>query len=170
MKIAEFNELFEKITLLIRGIEKDENYREEAIEQLNIMGEELLKAETSMDKFRKRVRNIRAELREVLAQTGAGEPKGNERTKALEKTLSIYRRKWYKLQNELKQLQNEHKSIASQIRYLRAGIMPDSMRPNLEAMAAEPNPRQVKGPKSFGFYKEQLEKQEQMRNKKTLGL
>lgn len=145
MKIAEFNKLFEKIRLLIYGSDHDE-----AIIQLNIMGEELIKAETSMDKFRDRVRNKRAELKEVLAQTGSRS--GDEMTGALEKTLHVYDKKWKELQREFKQLRNEYEVIDSQISYLKDGTFPDSMRPNLESMTSEPKPRQVKGPINLAFY------------------
>jgi len=150
MKILEFKKLFEKIRELIKGSRDDEKKRHEAIKQLNIMGEELIKAEESMDKFRSRVDKKRKELQEALAITGA--PIGNETPRALEKTLQIYEKKFKKIDLERNQLRREYDVLDDQLRAWKSGEIPEKMRFNLESLTREEPRGQIKGPKNFKFY------------------
>lgn len=151
MKIAQFNLLFEKIDRLVIQARDNEESRLEAIEQLNIMGEELLKAEESMDKFRALVKNIKKELEEALAQTGA--PIGNETPKALENSLKAYKSKWNEMQRERAALRREYENIDEQLKLWKAGGIPEKMRPNLESLAREQPSKQMRGPEDPRFYK-----------------
>ena len=150
MKIAEFNELFEKIEKLVQCSEDNEECRLEAVKQLNLMGEELIKAEGSMDKFRGYVEDKRKELAKVLAQTGAHS--GNERPRALAKSLKNYKMKWKNMQNERTQLRNEYDMLNDQLKMLKAGLIPDKMRPNLQSLTKEQPTKQLLGPRNLAFY------------------
>ncbi len=151
MKLLEFKKLFEKIRELLKVSRDDEEKRHEAIKQLNIMGEELIKAEESMDKFRSRVDKKRKELQEALAITGA--QIGNETPRALERTLEMYEKKFKKIDLERNQLRREYDVLDDQLRMWKSGQIPENMRLNLENWSMEKPRGQIRGPRNIAFYK-----------------